>query len=366
MSSVDIVFPNIGVRYDGIADYTEALAAEFANLGHDVRLLGALDPPIETLAAYVQAWPTGLGVNDSLVRAVAERDPASVIFQLEQFSYGRRGWNPVFSHVIRDLRRAGWKGTAVVLAHETYPAADTLGHFAMKIYQKRQAARIVRDSDLAVFTCHQGLLQLGQFARKACVLPVPSNIARIGYERNGSRALFGWRETDVVVAIFGAIGDSSLLRRVTASVAGESRVRFIYIGKDGHRAREVLGATRLEQLGALSASDVSRRLSAADIGLVLPPDGISGRRGSFAAMALHGLAIIASKGRYTDPYLRDAAASGQFCLVPTDDPNVETALLSLVRNRDRRIAMSKSVQQSALARSSRDNALELLQHIGNV
>lgn len=358
--SIDLVFPSIQIPFDGIGDYCNGLATNLSQTGHDVRLLGRGTATPTGGLTYLDAWPDGLNRNGPLVDAVLSRPTDIVLFQFEQFSYGPRGWNPVFPRIVRDLRRAGWAGKAGLIVHETYTRADTLGHAVMSIYQRRQVVRLVRACDVIIFSCELGRALLGRFNSNHVVLPVPSNIPRHEDDREDARANLGWDPSDIVIVVFGAIGDEPLLRETIREGAADPQVRFVYLGKDVRRAHSILRGARADILGPVSDRVASRVFTGADIGLVFPPDGLSGRRGSFAAMAVHGLAIVASRGKYTDPYFEASARQGLFSLVERSDGESSRALHRLIADEAIRDSMAQRIRTSPLARTARVNARDVV------
>ncbi len=356
---IDIIFPNHDAPYDGIGDYSRRMARALQDNGHNVRMVGAHPSKNFDGQHCAIGWEEDLRDTSLLIKTVGDRDADLIIVQFEQFSYGYRGWNPAFAKFLGDLRLRGLRGESLLVVHETYPLRDSLGHAVMHTYQKAQIRRLVRDADHVAFSCEMNASRLERYAKHSIIAPVPSSIAPVAITRPEARALYGFAHGEVVALIFGSISYLWGLSAVVEALARNPLLRVVYVGKDSSLIRQIIETDRLLDLGALPESEVSRVMTACDIGLVLPKDGLTARRSSFAAMALHGLAIIANQSNQTDKYLQGASLDGQFILVEKHS-EVVAAIGYLVQDSDGRNRMRESILASNLGGTAQGNADRLL------
>ena len=368
-STFDVVYPQHRERHNGIADYSVDMARGLMSLGHGVRLLSAGgSQPVEGIED-LDAWPAPakggpvLGDLTMLFQTVLDRDPDVLIVHFEQFSYGTRGWNPRFSRFFGALKRKGFKGKCVLIAHETYTPPGSIGHTVMSIYQRRQVECLVRQADAVVFSSQRGVRQLGYLNTTAKVLPIPSSIPVVSAEPSATRRECGIDDGASTVLLFGALGDRAYLDELARAVRGRDDIVVVYVGKGSGTFNEIFSGARALDLGVLPDAQVSAVMQAVDLGVVAPVDGISARRTSFAAMALHGLPVVSFAGPDTDQYLLDAAQTGALYLA-SDPADLADEVLRLAADPAARSLMRAAMGTAGLGRTPLVNAQELLEFIG--
>lgn len=134
-----------------------------------------------------------------------------------------------------------------------------------------------------------------------------------------------------------------------ALLSRDPTVSALLIGRGGEALRDELAslhpalAARLHATGVLAARELSSHLAACDL-LVQPfPDGVSSRRTSVMAALAHGLAVVTTRGRLTEPLW---AESGAVKLVSAGNTGT---LLAAVEN-----LLADDAARAALGRAARD------------
>lgn len=316
---IDIVFPRVTEPFNGIGDHTSTLVQELASRGHSVRVIHDGQPGEAIGYSLVNGWPDGdLRDTRALVNAVSERASDAVLVQFEQFSYGPRGFNPRMAHLFADLRRASPSTRRVLFAHETYPDPDRPSKAVMWSYQRAQIRSLARDADTVLASCTKVFARLKDANPRTFPVPVHSNIPRQHLNRPEQRQRLGIADDELSVMVFGHL-DSTRARWIAESFARvrrSAKAKLLYVGKAASVASELTGGDerRLVAIQNAAAEDVSAAMTASDLALAPFRDGVSGRRGSFAAYMEHQVPTLTNVGDLTDEYLRTAAATGAFGL----------------------------------------------------
>jgi glycosyltransferase involved in cell wall biosynthesis len=99
---------------------------------------------------------------------------------------------------------------------------------------------------------------------------------------------------------------------------------------------------RLRGAGALRAKELSLHLSACDLMVQPYPGGAGTRRGSLMAVLAHGLPVVATKGRLTEPFWE---RSGALVLVDENPPSVADAVLQLLVSPEHRARLGATAQR---------------------
>lgn len=355
---IGIVFPTVATKANGISDHSTTLATALADLGHLPVLIGATESQPDVDVAYVNGWPSGnLRDMTGIIEAATNLDV--MLVQFEQFSYGRRGYNPDMSRIFSRISSHLPHVTKLIYFHETYAAPSSLKHTVMHTYQRDQARRLARTADGVIHSCQMGLSRLGRFNNNSTLVPVHPNIpvATSNADLTESRD----ESTELRVLVFGSLERrrATLIRDAFTQIRNNcDRAVLWYVGKDTDAARRISDHPDvLKTWHAPPPASVSQIMQQASLALSPFPDGVSGRRGSFSALMKHGIPTITNVGKYTDEYLRTAAAVGAFCLTTELDFPAEAAILS--RSPQRRSHMHRtalkyfdflpSVHASALA-----------------
>ncbi|WP_136585341.1 glycosyltransferase family 4 protein [Microbacterium hydrothermale] len=339
--SIGIVFPSVARQANGIADHSVILANELANLGHKPVLIGATEEGPLGSIDYLNGWPSG-NLRDTSHLLTVAKNLDVILVQFEQFSYGRRGYNPEFSGFLARLGKAAPKVRKVAYFHETFAAPSSPSHAVMHIYQRAQAARLAKTADTVIHSCQMGMARLGRYNPRSLTLPVHPNIPVTMRSDSAS-----WPRTDRLelrVLVFGALERrrATMIRAAFSQISEENPSAVLwYIGKNSEDAtRLTRDPASLRVWSAPAPSIVSQVMHEADIALSPFPDGVSGRRGSFAALMKHGLPTVTNFGKHTDDYLKLGAAVGAFAM--SSDGDVASTAASLARSAGAREAMRET------------------------
>jgi hypothetical protein len=145
------------------------------------------------------------------------------------------------------------------------------------------------------------------------VLPVPGTIPvdrdRPGIAALRSRLLCG---SKVLVGHFGAGGryvEDALARTFTRITARRDDVRFLLVGRGTRTLAERLRARpRVNATDLLPARELSQHLQACDLLLQPYVDGVSGRRTTAITALEHGVPVVTTFGRLSEPFWRETSA----------------------------------------------------------
>jgi glycosyltransferase involved in cell wall biosynthesis len=318
-------------RFDGIRDYAVYLASALAPEQRCLLLTTRDDmcPPVGS--RVLAGW-------GHLVRGDA---PRVLYLHYQPVSWLRRDL-PALIRALAKLRDAGTR--VIVIFHEyQLDAGPSLRRAGARAVFRRLARAIARDAHALVATygfVAEGLKEDGPGGRAPiAVIAVGSNIAPC---RPAPDA--GARTPNAVVMFGQPAGMAPVAVRAAAAAlrdAGKPPLRWVC--RDGDEAlRWLRGAGvpdgSVMRLPSLEAPDVSRELSSASVALAPNIDGVSTRRGTVAACLQHGLPMVGTGGRATDPVFSDSPA---FLLAPPGDgPAVASGLLDVLGDAGRRQRMS--------------------------
>lgn len=371
MGKILIAFPNVAKPRDGIADHSRTLGAELAKRGHDVGYVGRGDTGDSDLVGYMNGWPNHNLRDTSSLIAVLEQASA-VVLQFEQFSYGYRGFNPGIARLFATLsKRAPWAGR-ITYFHETWAPPTSAKRAVMWAYQRHQARLLAADSHVVLHSCQVGYNRLHRANPASSVVPVHSNIplapsARRDYE--------GVDADRLVVLVFGHLEPSraELIRLAFAAIQQQApNATLWYVGRAGEAARALVpSSASLRVWPNADPKTVSGLMYRADMALAPFVDGVSGRRGSFAALLAHGVPSLTTEGRYTDQFLRTVAACGGFEMTTRDDFASRAAYLATrptLREEMRRIALGASVYMPSVTASADaiENAMRRAEYLQGI
>lgn len=316
-SDLTIIFPGIGRAFDGISDHALVTAEELKRRGYKVRYLSRLITTDQhQISANEEGWPS-LNLRDTSELLNLCVGSSAVLVQFEQFSYGRRGYNPKFAKFFEELARVSPSTTRIIYFHESYTAADSLKRAIMFLYQRRQARKLASSAHVVLHSCALGLRRLGRFNSNSWLLPVHENIPRHGSEHSHRVDSASRSDRTFRVLVFGGLTarKAAQINRAFSEIRRRvGHAELLYAGKHGELATAMGAGTTVRLLGTLSGEELSTLMTDVDMALAPFPDGVSGRRGSFAALMKHGVPTVTTVGPLTDDYLRIAAAAGSFVL----------------------------------------------------
>ena len=296
----------------GIGDYTARLATELARRpGMTVTVITSENDRVRTEAAAparvlaTARW--GLGSLPGLVGAIRRLDPDVVHVQYPAVGYGRAlgivllplalRWlarlpTVLTIHERRERRRsARWATDLMAFASRAVVVLDPIEATALESSLPRVAPRLLT-------------------GRMISTIPLAP-----GIDRPRLRERLGAGDDDLVVVSFGLIHPRRRLEDILDAVADLSAdklsVRLWIVGGeaeyDPETAREYGQALRrrVDELGLgkvtrwLDHADpatVSAVLQAADVAVLLYPDGASGRNTTLQAALEHGLPVVTTAG----------------------------------------------------------------------
>ena len=320
----------------GVSDYTQLVASGLAAAGDEVHVWC---PPAEgevTDADGVVVHRNFGCFSRSDLRRVDQmldqfKGPRRLLVQWVPHGYDYRAMNLLFcgwlwrrAHRRRDrvelmvhepfleLGKGSWKQSAVALVQRL-----------MTIILLNAASRVW--ITIPAWEAYWRPYALGR-KKPYSWLPVVSNIPVI----DDSEAIKAVRSRYVAAegSIIGHFGtydrhNTNLLQAAVRPLIGNGNKEvLLLLGRGGELARDALIrncpeiANRVRATGALDAADLSLHLRACDVMLQPYIDGVSSRRGSTMAALAHGVPVITTSGRLTEPLWAESEA---VALVPVED-----------------------------------------------
>lgn len=309
----------------GVGDYTAQLAAALTSAGDRVTVW----TPGSTL-------PDEFGhASEAVLEAVLREQPGIVLLQYVPNALGARGMNLRFCYWLRDRAREGVD--VRVMFHEPYFyfTASRPWRNVLAAVQRVMAGVLLEASGTTYVSTETWRRYLKP--RKGAVLevlPIPSNVPPGQSSPNELRGAIA-PSAEPIVGHFGTYGEhvASELVRVLPFVSDRApNARFAFIGAGSleflsqlHRTDPGVAA-RSWASGRLDADAVSSALRACDVLIQPYPDGVTTRRTSVMAGLQHGVPMVTTAGRLTEPIWAESRA---VALVPVDDAE---ALADIVAN----------------------------------
>lgn len=323
---IDFAFPALPPALNGVGDHTALTARLMAESGHEVRILCATGP--HALVSGVTVVPCMTGclpwTARKLAPAVKAAAPDWLILQYASFAWGRWGLNPLLERLVRSVAPT----RVALLCHENYPPGGTFRATLMSLAQRRQLRSLGRGSDLVLFTTEGWVDAYTPWFPATPVghAPIGSNLPASSLDREQARARLGLRPADLVIGLFGALGNGRnervLVAGLTAAASSNSRTVALYVGSTAEQFRR-LAPTDLDDVVIVEGADAAAAaaaFSAMDLALAPYVGGVSMRRTSFMAGLQHGVASVATGGPLVGPVLKAAADAGVFALADAEDP----------------------------------------------
>ena len=305
----------------GVSEHSRVLVETAVSRGLAVHVWTAAGGEAIASRPSVEVHPSlgGFGAGD-IARTGALLDafprPRRIVLQWVPHGYGRSGMNLSFARWIAARARAG--DEIDVMVHE--PFADFIGPSLIQPVRalvQRSMTRAVVSSAHRVWLSIPGWTpRLTPMVRPAVtprVLPVPGTIPVDrdcpGIAALRSRLLEGAK---VLVGHFGAGGryvDAALERTFNEIRARRGDVRFLLVGRGtGRLAARLSERTGVSATDLLPARELSQHLQACDLLLQPYVDGVSGRRTTTISALEHGVPVVTTLGRLSEPFWRDTSA----------------------------------------------------------
>ncbi len=330
-----IITPEYPPQPGGVGDYTRLVAGALAAAGDQVHVWC---PPAQGETRKVDGVVAHRDLGEfsrSDLRRVDQMldqfaGPRRLLVQWVPHGFGQRAMNLSFCWWLWRRSRRGDR--VELMVHEPFlefkrPSwrqnAVALVHRLMTIILLRAASRVW--ISIPAWEEYWRPYALGRKLRFNW-LPVVSNIPVV----NDPEAIRAVRSQYVstegsIVGHFGAYDRDNielLFASVSPLVDNGSKHVLLLLGKGGERVRDKFidlhpeMKERVHATGALDAVDLSLHLGACDVMLQPYADGVSSRRGGTMAALAHGLPVITTSGRLTEPLW---AESGAVAIVPVDD-----------------------------------------------
>jgi glycosyltransferase involved in cell wall biosynthesis len=376
--------PTIG----GVADHSRLLAGELTRRGGHVHVWcpGGTGLEHEDGVTVHRVAGTWSGADRAAVGRMLRAAPAGpVLVQWVPHAYGRKSLNAGFCHWVWRLARGG--APVEVIVHEPFLA------FGEGNWKQDAAAVVHRGMVTMLFAAArriwvsipawEGRIRPWLGGRDVPIswLPVPSNITPIEAPEQVAdlrRHLLGEDQPlsapararagrpPVVAGHFGTYGKATrepLLATLERMLARDPSIEVVLIGRDGPAFRDDLCARlpaagpRVHATGALEAPAVSCHLQACD--LVVQPyiDGASTRRGTLMAALAHGVPIVTSVGRLSEPFWGDEHDRSVVTVPAGDDEGMAGAALRLAGDADARARLGGAARRLYDARFSIERAV---------
>jgi hypothetical protein len=332
-----------------------------------VALLGRRDEPTDAVEEYCRYLGGALrahGMEMELTRVPwAERGWSAALRELRQkagawrsrwvlvqytaLAWSARGFPLRFLRIVKVLREGGSR--VAVVYHDVEPYAG--GRVVDKVRRRTQLHTMrhaLLASDLAVFTVPPEKISWNVRGHKNVVfIPVGANLPASG-ENASKRSDAG--DGALTVAVFGITGGaagveetSRIVEAVRLAAKQVAKLRLVVLGRNSESAETSLRqalrdvAVEIQILGVLSAEEVARVLSAADV-LFFVRGAISSRRGSAIAGIACGLPVIGYAGPETAPPVTDA---GVVLIAPEKKGQLGDALVRVLTDQEYRASLAE-------------------------
>ena len=306
----------------GVGDYSVQLGNALTARGDEVVLLTTHDQaPVVAGAAFsvrntLPSW--GVRGVTKIWREINTLKPDVILVQWVPFLYSRTGTNLSFPLTIAALAARGFR--VQVMVHEPWVRFIWWSYFLTGPVQ-RLALGILATASRKVsvsITPWRDLLRSRLPWKRDDIdyVPVGSNIPLVRVpSRTAFRAKAGIPDDAVVLAMFSLHGAAkafsyveSAWRTVTSRADGR-RFHLVLVGASAEEAARLLPEAaahpRCIVTGPLPAADVSAWLQSIDVLLAPFSDGMTTRRTTVMAAMAHGVPVVTTRGRLTDPDLFD-------------------------------------------------------------
>ncbi len=321
--NIDLVFPVLPPKIDGIGDYTFCLANALKD-NHKVRILcstpGGMIQGIDVLPSFDIESPSGIL---KVVKPVVDRAPDVVVLQYNPFSYGKWGYAPSLPRALTMIKRKSPRTSIAVMIHERWVDVTSWKTAIMTTWQRRTLRQLLAVADIIFVSTENWINSISKRAdpEKIFHLPVGSNIPDVGTARDVARAELGVSDDTIALGVFGSAHPTRQFDFVQSALERLERggvdFRILYVGPSADEVERVLSTDRLQTLGKLPPRDVSAFMSSLDIYLAPFAGGVAERRGSFLVGIQHGVPTVTTRGEQTPKQM--LRATDAFWLTADDD-----------------------------------------------
>jgi glycosyltransferase involved in cell wall biosynthesis len=354
----------------GIGDYTARVASELASRGGEsIVVVTSRDSRIRDDAAQparvVRAPGWRVRNLPGLMRIIRAQSPALVHIQYPAVGYGRGLGIVLLPLAVRVLGRI----PVVLTIHErrerSWPARLAINFMALSSNVVVALDPVEAAGVKSALWRFSPPVLTGEMISTIAVAP--------GVDRQAWRRRWGAGEGDLVVVTFGLAHPRRRIEDIIDAVAELRRsvaVRLWVVGGEAEydrAAAEAYVRFLQERAGSLGLSDlvrwtghvepasVSAALQAADVAVLLYPDGASGRNTTLRAALDHGLPVVTTSGRATSPAIR---ADRRLVLLPFGEYAPADLAAAILRARDLRPAAGREASDPGNLRDHVDFHLE--------
>jgi glycosyltransferase involved in cell wall biosynthesis len=353
----------------GVSDYTKLVARGLADAGDEVHVWC----PSLTSAANER----GAGVTTDAERVTLHRDfghfssadlrrvsglldrfpaPRRLLVQWVPHGYGYRSMNLRFCWWLRNRGRRG--DIVELMVHEPYLAfrEGSLKQDGVAVVHRLMTAVLLSAVNRVWMSipAWEARLRPYAFGRKLpfAWLPVASNIPVVD-DPGGVKAIrdrFAPHDAPLV-GHFGTYDRSIvslLLQSASALLRANPNCNLLLLGRGSELMQTELSGThpdlaqRIHAAGTLPAADLSLHLSACDVMLQPYVDGVSSRRTSVMVALAHGLPVVTTQGKLTEPLWAESEAVK--LAPPTDVDLLVSHLECLLINKTERLRIREAAK----------------------
>jgi glycosyl transferase family 1 len=298
---VYLIYRNRNRPVDGIRDHGQRLADHLSQRSIEVYVGPTLTAGgVKEVRAWMSLWNRLRGSGEG----------SAVVIQYNPFAYGRWGFAPWLPLALFALRCMRDTPSIAVMVHEPYVPMVSWRSTLMGSWQRFQLAALRLSADV-IFTSVESWasrFESGRPRRRAHHLPVGSNLP----DRRGSRMLererCGLDNGTLAVAVIGRHHDTWLggyvVDAVNTIAAAGNQVALLLLGAEAPQLADLDPRVEVQMAGYLEETELSAKLSAADLFLAPLSDGVTTKRSTVMAALQHGLPVVATEGPLTDSVLR--------------------------------------------------------------
>lgn len=360
--------PQVG----GVGDYTRLVAEALAEAGEDVHVWcpKLKDEAREFETRDVEEFEAcGVKVHrlfETFTPAELKRagkilderaGPRRLLVQYVPHGFGYRSMNVAFCLWL--WRRAARGDCVEVMVHEPFLAfgEGSLKQDAAAVVHRLMAATLMRASSrvrVSIPAWGEMWRPYG-LGRRVPVewLPVPSTVPVVEDPARTAavRKSFTTRPDALLLGHFGTYPRhvaEQLKAMLPVVLTRNAPATALLLGRGGETLREEIVrdnpslASRVWATGALEARELSAHLSACDLVLQPFPDGVTTRRTSVMAALAHGLPVLTTEGRLTEPLWAESRA---VALAPVEVESLVKLAQSLMADADERRRLGAAARE---------------------
>ena len=371
----------------GVSDYTAAVAAGLAQAGDEVHVWCPAAVDHAAAAASPSAGVTVHAIAGSWSRPDRDRLDAALneipgakhlLVQWVPHAFGRRSMNIGFCRWMR--RRAGAGDVLDVMVHEPglgFGEGSLQHNAAAAVHRVMLALLLDRARQVWIsIPAWAEVLRPWAFRRDDLSfewLPVPSNVpvqslnGQVGARRT---ELLGGAEGLILghFSTYPASTRLALRELLPPLLAAAPDLHVQLLGRGAEAAagelETALGrhAARVHVSPSATPARLSRDLQSCDLLLQPYADGASSRRTTLMAALAHGLPVVTTTGRLSEPLWKESNSVA--AMAAGDLPGLARTVLELARQPEKRQLMSAAARETYQSRFSIERSIQALRRNG--